>query len=119
MIVDLGALAVDAEANAIITVRAKSGAYDTAGKWVAGAPVDTAGIKAVVQPASGRTTASGRKLNDLPEGVRASAQHFLWTRFELALDNVVLYAGREWRVVFVWDRTAEAGYTRAAIGKLK
>lgn len=113
MIVDLGALAVDAEANAVITVRAKSGAYNSAGKWIAGPAVDTTGVKAVVQPAS------GRKLNDLPEGVRASAQHFLWTRFELALDNVVLYAGREWRVVFVWDRTVEAGYTRAAIGKLK
>lgn len=113
MIVDHGILVIEQEANALITIRAKSGAYDTAGKWIEGAPSDTAGLKAVVQPAS------GRKLNDLPEGVRASAQHFLWTRFELALDNVVLYAGKEWRVVFVWDRTIEAGYTRAAIGKLK
>lgn len=113
MIVDHGILVIEQEANALIVVRGKSGAYDAAGKWVAGPPTDSDPVKAVVQPAS------GRKLNDLPEGVRASAVHFLWTRFELALDNVVLYAGKEWRVVFVWDRTIDAGYTRAAIGKLK
>jgi len=111
--IDLGELVIDQEANALITVRAKSGAYDTAGKWIAGPAVDTPDLKAVVQPAG------GRKLNDLPEGVRASAQFFLWTRFDLALDNVVLYAGEQWRVVFAWPRRVEAGYTRVAIGKLK
>lgn len=111
--IDLGVLAVEAEANAVITARTKTGSYDTAGKWIEGQPVETSGIKAVVQPAS------GRKLNDLPEGVRTSAQHFLWTIFPLAEGNIVLYAGEEYRVVFVWDRSVEAGYTRAAIGKLK
>lgn len=111
--IDLGATAVDQEANASITIRSKSGAWSTDGKWVEGPDAETEAIPAVVQPAT------GRKLMDLPEGVRAQAQHFLWTRFPLALGNIVLYAGAQWRVVYVWDRSVEAGYTRAAIGKLK
>lgn len=111
--IDLGELVIDEEANATVTVRTIAGAYNADGLWVPGAPADTPNVKAVVQPAS------GRKLNDLPEGVRASAQFFLWSRFDIALDNVVLYAGEEWRVVFVWPRQVEAGYTRVAIGKLK
>lgn len=109
--IDLGEV-IDAEANADLTLRRKSGgSYNDAGRWVNEILTDVP-ARAVVQPAT------GQKLMDLPEGDRNEARFFLWMREALALDDIVVYAGQSYRTVFVWPRP-EGGYTRAAIGLMR
>ena len=111
--IDLG-FVIEEEANATIEIWRKSGGgYNDAGRWV-GENVDKqTDVLAVVQPAT------GQKLLDLPEGDRNEARHFLWTTEALATDDIVLYRGKQHRVVFVWDRVSDGGYYRAAIGMTK
>lgn len=107
---DLG-FVIDAEAVPVQLVSKAGGYYDADGKWhkVTDAPRS---IMATVQPATGRT------LRDLPEGVRDEARFILWSRHNVNLDDVVIYKGREWRVIFEWDRD-EGVFTRAALGLKK
>lgn len=110
MILDLGPI-IDQEAVSV-TLRSKSGgAWNDDGEWAGETTADTA-ILAVVQPAT------GQKLQDLPEGERNDAEFFLWTRSDLALDDLILYAGKTHRVIHRWPRP-EGGFTRAAIGRLR
>lgn len=111
IMIDLGTLAVSAEAVAITIKRKTAGAHNAAGKWVPGAPTEEAAT-AEVHPAT------GRKLLDLPEGVREEAEYLLWTQSALALGDVVVYGGADYRVVLTWPRP-EGGFTKAALGKLK
>lgn len=111
IMIDLGALVVSAEAVAITIKRKTAGAYDAAGKWIPGAPVEEAAT-AEVHPAT------GRKLLDLPEGVREEAEYFLWSQSALALGDVVSYGGSDYRVILTQPRP-EGGFTKAVLGKLK
>lgn len=109
--IDLGAIVIPAEAVAI-TIRQKTdGSYNATGDWVPGVPVDVPAT-AEVHPAT------GKKLLDLPEGIREEAEFFLWTQSALALDDVVVYGGANYRVTSVWYRP-EGGFTKAVLGKLK
>lgn len=103
---DLG-FVVDAEAVPV-TLRTQGGDYDAGGKWVPTTAVDTT-ILATVQPTG------GKQLLDLPEGLRSEAKYALWTRSALALDDVVIYGGANYRVIFAWPRP-EGGFYKVALG---
>lgn len=107
---DLLDLAILAEAVPV-THETVGGAYDAAGKWVKGTPA-TATILATVQPAS------GRQLMDLPEGLRTEARYFAWSGTALVVDDIVIYAGSRYRVIYTWPRPADS-FTRAALGLTK
>lgn len=86
--------------------------YDTNGNGVKGANANPVDIQADVQPAS------GKMLQDLPEGVRDEVNHFMWTTYDLQNDHRITYDGDDHRVVKIWKRRSD-GFTKAAIGKLK
>ena len=107
--IDLLDLAIMAEAVPV-THEVQTGSY-VAGKWVKGTPVTTA-IMATVQPAS------GRQLMDMPEGIRTEAKYVAWTGTALVVDDIVIYAGSRYRVIYTWPRPADS-FTRAALGLTK
>jgi hypothetical protein len=101
------AAAIDGEAvNVSLTRNAEGSRINH--RWVAGAPT-TSTIRAAIQPAS------GRKLEDLPDGIRNEARWLVWSRSELKLDDRITHAGATYRVMFVWPR-ADGGFWRAAAG---
>lgn len=109
--IDLGDLVIDPEAQQVIwRTKSGAGAYDDGGNWQDAPFAPDQLINAVVQPAAGTA------LRDLPEGERKEAQYFLWTQSAVALDDIVIYGGNEYRIVFIWPRP-EGGYTRAAMGR--
>lgn len=102
--------AIDEEAVEVTLSAAAAGSYDAGGNWVAGGP--TSGpIQAAIQPASGRV------LQDLPEGLRAEVTLVGWSRSQVALGNEITYSGSNYRVVHVWPRPADGFYKFALGGK--
>lgn len=108
MIVDLGKLAIMEEAIAVTHTSMAAGTYNDNGEWIAG-DLTTKPIQAVIQPAM------GVKLNDLPQGIRDSAQYFIWSQSKIDLDDAITVNGKTFRVVYVWQRF-EGGFYRAAMG---
>lgn len=105
------AIAIDAEAIDLTLKRNGPATFDLDGNYVfPGATTTT--IRGMVQPAS------GRRLMDLPEGIRYEAQFLLWSRSEIRADDVVTHAGSNYRVMYIWPRLAD-GFTRAAMGLVK
>lgn len=102
------AQAIDRLAVSVMLTREAPGYYNQNGDWVPGSST-TSTIKAAVQPAS------GRQLEDLPDGMRASARWLLWSRAEIRLDDKIDHAGSTYRAMHLWPR-AEGGFYRAAIG---
>jgi len=101
---------IEAEANATVSIERKTGgAYNSGGKWVPSAPTVQDGVAVVIQPTS------GRELRDLPEGLRIEAKYSLWSQGPVALDDVIVYAGRRHRVIFLWERP-EGTFTKSALG---
>ena len=100
--------AIDGEAGPVQILRKSGGTYSGKGKWV-GEVATPEPAMAVVQPAT------GAKLLDLPEGERSEAQFFIWSRSDLTLDDVVVYGGKNYRILFAWPRP-EGGFTRAVLG---
>lgn len=102
--------AIDAEAVPV-TFQAPAGAtYDTKGNAVrAAAPAPVSGM-AAVQPAS------GRMLQDLPEGLRAEVSMVGWSRTMVAVKWEVVYGGETFRVVHTWPRPAD-GFTKFAMAR--
>lgn len=86
--------------------------YDGDGNGVKGSDADPVDIQADVQPAT------GKMLQDLPEGVRDQVDHMIWTPYDLQNDHVIVYDGDRHRVVKTWPRRSD-NFTKAAIGKLK
>lgn len=108
--VDLGAIVIDPESDTVVwNSKNKDGFYDAGGNWNKESYA-TSEIDAVVQPAGGTA------LRDLPEGERKEAQYFLWTQSAVALDDIVIYGGNEYRIIFIWPRP-DGGYIRAAMGR--
>lgn len=105
------ALAIDGEAVNVSLKRNAAGHYDQNGKWIPGV-LSTSTIRAAIQPAT------GRQLEDLPDGIRNEARWLVWSRAEIRLDDVITHAGSGYRVIFVWPR-ADGGFHRAALGLLK
>lgn len=105
------ALAIDGEAVNVSLKRNAAGHYDQNGKWIPGVP-STSTIRAAIQPAS------GRQLEDLPDGIRNEARWLVWSRAEIRLDDVITHGTSSYRVMFVWPR-ADGGFHRAALGLLK
>lgn len=103
--------AIDAEARSVTLTRVADGTYTENGDYVPGAATETA-ILAAVQPMS------GRKLMDMPEGIRNEARALIWSRSELRTDDKVSHDGDDYRVIFVWKRR-DGGFWRAAMGELK
>lgn len=108
------ARAIDAEAVSVTLTREAEGGYstdpETYGKWVPGGKTE-AQIRAAIQPAS------GRQLNDLPEGIRNEARWLIWTRSVITLGDTISNGGSEYRVMYVWPRI-DGGFWRAALGLL-
>lgn len=107
---NLAGAGIDRRAVPVQHTRAAAGAYNDDGEWVPGAPANST-IRAVKQPAS------GRQLMDVPEGIRAEAQWFIWSRSELRIDDTVTFGGLSYRLVYVWARD-EGGFYRGAMGEL-
>lgn len=105
------ALAIDGEAVNVSLTRRAASAYDDDGNRVPGTPT-TSTIRAAIQPAS------GRQLEDLPDGIRNEARWLVWSRSEIRLDDEIGHAGSRYRVMHVWPRF-EGGFWRAAAGLLK
>jgi len=105
------ALAIDGEAVNVSLKREAAGHYDGDGNWVPGSAT-TSTIRAAIQPAS------GRQLEDLPDGIRNEARWLVWSRAEIRLDDVITHAGSGYRVMHVWPRM-DGGFWRAAAGMLK
>ena len=102
------AIAIDGEAVNVTLTREAAGHYDDDGNWVPGEPTNST-ISAAIQPAS------GRQLEDLPDGIRNEARWLVWSRSELRLDDKITHAGSSDRVMHVWPR-ADGGFWRAAAG---
>lgn len=106
-LLNLAILAEAVEVGHVVT----GGAYGTDGKWVA-SHSEPAPIMATVQPAS------GRQLMDMPEGLRTEARYFLWSGAALLVDDVVIYVGQRYKVIYTWPRRGDS-FTRAALGLMK
>lgn len=100
---------IEAEANAIVSIERKTGGAYVSGKWVPADPAIQNDVPVVIQPTS------GRELRDLPEGLRIEAKYSLWSLGSLALNDVIVYAGKRYRVIFLWERP-EGSFTKAALG---
>jgi len=105
------ALAIDGEAVNVSLTRNAAGHYDDDGNWVPGSAT-TSTIRAAIQPAS------GRQLEDLPDGIRNEARWLVWSRTEIRLDDEITHGASSYRVMHVWPR-ADGGFHRAALGLLK
>lgn len=102
--------AIDAEAVPV-TFQAPAGAtYDTKGNAVRDDAPDPVSGMAAVQPAS------GRMLQDLPEGLRAEVSMVGWSRTMVAVKWEVVYGGETFRVVHTWPRPAD-GFTKFAMAR--
>lgn len=106
------AIAIDGEAvNVSLTREGAGGYWNDDGDRVPGGP-STSTIRAAIQPAS------GRQLEDLPDGIRNEARWLVWSRAEIRLDDVITHAGSGYRVMHIWPRL-DGGFWRAAAGLLK
>lgn len=102
------AAAIDAEAVAVTRRTRGTATYDSGGNAVPGAASDTS-IQAALQPMS------GKRLLDLPEGLRAEASLLGWSRASVAVSDEIIYGGATYRVLHVWPRPAD-GFTKFALG---
>jgi hypothetical protein len=102
--------AIDRRAKPVTLKRRAAGTFNADGEAVLGVETSNT-IQAVVQPASGRS------LEDMPEGVRQEARYLAWSRSEIRNDDQIIHAGLTYRVVYVWPRL-EGGFYRAAMGLL-
>lgn len=101
------------EAVAVILRRDPGGYYEAGGKWIKEDTTDET-IQAAVQPTNAKA------LQDMPEGVRPLANYVIWAPDQvLMIDDVIVYDGDPFRVVHVWDRRREGGFTRAALGQIR
>lgn len=114
ILVDLGPYLAD-ESVPISYTRREEGVYDAGGRWIAGAPVTTDTI-AVVQPVVG--IGGKTHLQDLPEGIRHEIRLITWTEVRLRLEDIVHWQDNDYRVIWLWDREHDGGYTRAGLGLL-
>lgn len=100
--------AIDDEAVPVVFQAPPGATYDARGNAVrAAAPAPLPGM-AAIQPAS------GRMLQDLPEGLRPEVSMVGWSRTMVALKWEVVYGGETYRVVHTWPRPAD-GFTKFAM----
>lgn len=102
-------MAIDDEAVAVTHKARAAGSYDENGNAVPGALTD-ASIVAAIQPAS------GRMLQDLPEGLREEVTYVGWTRSAVAADDQMVYGGDTFRIRHVWPRPSD-GFNKFALGR--
>jgi hypothetical protein len=96
---------------AVSVITRAGDSYDVDGNGVKGEANDPVAIEADIQPAAGKV------LRDLPEGVRDESSHVIWTPFDLQLDHIVVYEGKNHRVVETYPRQND-GFTKAAISRV-
>ena len=103
--------AIDAEAVPVVFRPPAGATYDRKGNAVPGAAPAAITAAAAVQPAS------GRMLQDLPEGLRAEVSMVGWSRTMVAVKWEVVYGGETYRVVHTWPRPAD-GFTKFAMKRV-
>lgn len=101
---------IKAEAVPVTWTPKGEGDYNSDGDFVPASTVATS-ILAVVQPAT------GNKLTDLPEGIRTEAQYLLWTDQPVDEDDEITHSDTTYRILYLWPRSAEGGFRRAAMGR--
>jgi len=111
MTVSLGVTDGESTIGLQVVTRAAD-SYDGNGNAVLGNEADPVDIQGDVQPAS------GRMLQDLPEGVRDQVEYMVWTSYDLQNDEVIVYNEQRYRVIKIWPRR-EDDFTKAAIGVLE
>ena len=104
------ASAIDAEAVSVTFQPPAVATYDSKGNAVLGDDPDALDGLAAIQPAS------GRMLQDIPEGLRAEVTMVGWSRTMVALKWKVVYGGETFRVVHTWPRPAD-GFTKFAMAR--
>lgn len=100
--------AIDDEAVAVTFQPPAGATYTKGGDAVPGARPNAVLGMAAIQPAS------GRMLQDLPEGLRAEVSMVGWSRTMVALKWEVVYGEDTFRVVHVWPRPAD-GFCKFAM----
>jgi hypothetical protein len=106
-------ISVVLEETTVVLRKDPGGYYEPGGRWVMGV-VNDEPFRAAVQPTNSRS------LQDLPEGTRDEARYMLWTAHRaLVLDDHIIYDGDLFRVIHVWDRLRDGGYTKAALGQVR
>ncbi|MGN7829725.1 hypothetical protein ACTJJ8_23620 [Agrobacterium radiobacter] len=103
---------IDRRAWTVSRTRLAAGGYNDDGEWVDGV-LTTSDIKAVVQPVK------GAQLMDMPEGIRTEAGWIIWSRSDIAIDDMIADDGVNYRVIFLWPRNRDGEFYRAALGRLK
>lgn len=105
--------AIDAESvPALLRPKADAGYNPRTGKAQTGVQPADIPIMAAIQPASGRA------LQDLPEGLRAEVSYIVWSRTTVALKDELIYLGAAYRIVHVWPRPQD-GFNRFAIKRVE
>ena len=104
--------AIDDEAVPVMFKAPAGAVYDARGNAVPEAAPDPFPGAAAVQPAS------GRMLQDLPEGLRAEVSMVGWSRTMVALKWEVVYGAETYRVVHVWPRPAD-GFSKFAMKRVE
>lgn len=105
--------AIDDEAVPVVFRPLAPGAsYTPKGNAVPAAAPDPISGAAAIQPAS------GRMLQDLPEGLRAEVSMVGWSRTMVALKWEVVYGAETYRVVHVWPRPAD-GFSKFAMKRVE
>lgn len=104
-----------------ITVRTyPAGSYSAStGKWTQGTPTDTA-TDAVVQPST------PKEIEQLPENERTKEAITVFTDLALKTSDVdtsgesdvILWGGRQWKVMISEDWNVQAGYARAVCTRI-
>ena len=105
------AMAIDAESRKLTHQSRADGSFDADGNAVQGAQTSTPIVGAVLP-------IKGSELRDLPEGIRSEVKVALWTRAGVETNDQILDGLTTYRVLHVWDRSVEGGFTKAALGKI-
>ena len=116
-LVDLGPFLLEESYPVVLSRREPPGTYGADGRWYPGLDT-TKSINVVVQPAVGVGSRTMPHLSDLPEGIRHEMRLYVWTEERLQLNDVVEWQNEFYRVLYVWDREHDGGYTRAGMGLL-
>lgn len=103
--------AIDDEAVPVIFQLPGAATYDPRGNAVKEDSGEQTGW-AAIQPAS------GRMLQDLPEGLRSEVSMVGWSRTMVAVKWEIIYGAEKYRVVHVWPRPSD-GFSKFAMKRVE
>ena len=108
------AIAIDMEARtcSYLPGEGKNGHWDADGRW-------NSAPRAFIPIVGAAMPSRGQELRDLPEGIRDEARWVFYTRAAIDTDGIIMIDGQEYRILFLWTRTFDGNYRKAAMGLTK